>query len=264
MRREQRLVFGEVAELYDRYRPAYPDAVIDDLIDLAELEPGSRVLEVGAGTGKATAMFAERGIRVLAVEPSAEMAGVARRMFGDRREVQIEQADFERWDPAGREFPLLFAAQAWHWVEPDVGFAKAARVLARGGLLAAFWNRPVWARAEIREVVLDVYDRVAPELLAETDPIHPGGTLPSDQNDWVRGVAATSGLSSAEVRDYEWSQTYSGGDYGALLETHSTIRVLDPHRRDALVAAVVDAIERHGDELRLPMVTRVCLARAAA
>jgi 2-polyprenyl-3-methyl-5-hydroxy-6-metoxy-1,4-benzoquinol methylase len=112
MRREQRLVFGEVAELYDRHRPGYPDPVVDDLIGLAGLEAGTLVLEVGAGTGKATAMFAERGIHVLAVEPSAEMAVVARR-------------------------------RSWHWVEPRVGFAKAARVLSPEGVLAAFWNRPV-------------------------------------------------------------------------------------------------------------------------
>ena len=261
MTRPQRLVFGEVAELYDRYRPAYPDAAVDDLIDLAALEPGALVLEVGAGTGKATAMFAERGIRVLAVEPSAEMAGVARRMFGDRPAVQIERSDFEQWDPAGREFPLLFAAQAWHWVEPTAGFAKAAQVLRPGGLLAAFWNRPVWVRAALRDAVLDAYQRVAPELLAATDPIHPAGVLPSDADDWRRAVAGTSGLGDAEVRDYEWSQTYSGGDYAALLETHSTIRVLDPNQRDALLAAVADAIERHGNELVLPLVTRVCLAR---
>ena len=264
MKREQRLVFGEVAELYDRHRPAYPAAVIDDLIDLAGLESGTTVLEVGAGTGKATAMFAQRGIHVLAVEPSAEMAAVARRTFAGRREVQMEQSDFEHWDPAGRHFPLLFAAQAWHWVDPTVSFAKAARVLAPGGVLAAIWNRAVWSRAELRPAVLDAYRRAAPDLLAETDPIHPASELSNDEDNWRRGVAAESGLTAAEIRDYEWSQTYSGRDYAALLETHSTIRVLPPERRGGLVDAVAEAIERHGNELTLPLVTRVCLARAAA
>jgi SAM-dependent methyltransferase len=196
VKREQRLVFGEVAELYDRHRPAYPDALIDDLLDLAALEPGARAVEVGAGTGKATAMFAARGIHVLAVEPSAEMAAVARRRLDpaggaleNHVEVRIEQADFEHWDPAGRTFPLLFAAQAWHWVEPA---ANAARVLQPGGVLAAFWNRPVWHRAELREAVLDAYRRAAPDLLAETDPIHPAGVLPRGAEAWRDGVAATA------------------------------------------------------------------------
>lgn len=260
MTREQRLVFGEVAELYDRHRPAYPNAVVDDLVELAGVEPEALVLEVGAGTGKATSMFAARRIRVLAVEPDAEMAAVARRVCPASPEVEIEQSDFERWDPQGREFPLVFAAQAWHWVDPGVGFSKAARVLGPRGLLAAFWNRPVWAGAELREVVLEGYRRTVPELLDEADPIHPANSPPSDGADWWRGVAATSGLGGAQVREYEWDQTYSAGDYAALLETHSTVRVLDPDRRGALVDAVARAIEAHGNELRLPFVTRLCLA----
>jgi SAM-dependent methyltransferase len=259
VRREQRLVFGEVAELYDRHRPAYPDAVIDDLVELAGLSAGSTVLEIGAGTGKATAMFAARGIRVLAVEPSAEMAAVARRAVA---EVQIEESDFEQWDPAGREFSLVFAAQAWHWVDPAVGFTKAASVLRPGGVLAAFWNWAVWVRSPLRQPLIDAYRETAPEILVETDAIHPGRTsLPSDGEDWQHGAAATRGLGAVEIRDYEWSQAYTGSEYAALLQTHSTIRVLDPQRRGALVGAVARAIESHGDRLALPILTRLCLAR---
>ena len=261
MKREQRLVFGEVAELYDRHRPAYPDELIDDLVQLAGLEAGARVLEVGAGTGKATAMFAERGICVLGIEPSAEMGAVARRVCAGYAAVEIEQVDFERWDPAGRRFPLVFAAQAWHWVEPEVGFAKAASVLMPGGVLAAFWNRAVWARAPMREAVLAAYRQAAPEILAETDPIHPGSSVPADDEDWKRAVAATEGLGAAAVRDYEWTAAYSGEDYAALLATHSTIRVLAPERRAALLSAVAGAIVSRGDQLTLPILTRLCLAR---
>jgi SAM-dependent methyltransferase len=260
VRREQRLVFGEVAEQYDRHRPAYPDAVVDDLVERAGLRAGSLVLEVGAGTGKATSMFAARGIRVLAIEPSAEMAAVARRVCAAYGSVEIEQSDFERWDPAGREFGLVFSAQAWHWVDPAVAFSKAARVLRPGGVLAAFWNRAVWARAQLRDAVLDAYQRAAPEILAETDPIHPGSVLPAGDEDWRRKVAATSGLSAADVRDYEWARSYSGAGYAALLDTHSTIRVLDARRRRALLEAVAGAIEEHGDVLTLPFLTRLCLA----
>jgi SAM-dependent methyltransferase len=264
VRREQRLVFGEVAELYDRHRPAYPDAVVDDLVELAGLQVGSPVFEIGAGTGKATSMFAARGMRVLAVEPSAEMAAVARRVcaaFGEAGEVRIEESDFEQWDPAGREFGLLFAAQAWHWVDPSVGFAKAASVLRPGGILAAFWNRPMWARAALREVLIDAYRRAAPEVLDETDPMHPANSPSGDEVEWRDGVGAIGRLEAADVRDYEWSETYTGRDYASLLQTHSTVRVLEPGRRRALAEAVAEAIESHGNVLELPLVTRVYLAR---
>jgi SAM-dependent methyltransferase len=262
VRREQRLVFGEVAELYDRHRPSYPDAVIDDLVGLAGLSSGASVLEIGAGTGKATSMFAARGIGVVAVEPSEEMAAVARRVCAAYPSVRIEQGDFERWDPAGRTFPLVFAAQAWHWVDPAVGFAKAASVLRPGGVLAAFWNRPMWVRAALREALIDAYRRAAPEVLDESDPMHPANSPSGDEAQWRSGVAAAEGLGEAEVRSYEWSQTYTGRDYAALLQTHSTIRVMDPERRRALVEAVAGAIERHGDTFELPLVTRAYLTRA--
>ncbi|MBV9605762.1 MAG: class I SAM-dependent methyltransferase [Solirubrobacterales bacterium] len=262
MNREQRLVFGEVAELYERHRPAYPDALVDDLVELSGVGSGGVALEIGAGTGKATAMFAARGIRVLAVEPSAEMAAVARRVCAAYPGVEIEQADFERWDAAGRDFPLAFAGQAWHWVDPAIGFAKVASVLRPAGVFAAFWNWTVWARSSLRGAMVDAYRNTAPEILVETDAIHPGRTsLPTDDEEFKRGIDATDDLDAFEVRDYEWSLTYSAADYAALLQTHSTIRALDPDRRRALVGAVAQAIESHGGRLTLPVVTRLCMAR---
>src|ERR1700712_1812259 len=68
-RDEQRLAFGSVAELYDRARPSYPPGAIDDVVAHAGLQTGDTVLEVGAGTGKATVLLAQRGLGVLALEP---------------------------------------------------------------------------------------------------------------------------------------------------------------------------------------------------
>ncbi len=76
---QRRLAFGRVAELYDEERPSYPAAAIDDVLDFARIEPPATVLEVGAGTGKATRLLAERGFAVIALEPSAAMAQLARR-----------------------------------------------------------------------------------------------------------------------------------------------------------------------------------------
>jgi hypothetical protein len=92
MARERRLVFGEVAELYDRARPSYPPELIDDVIEAARLSPADRALEVGTGTGKATELFAERGVGVLGLEPDPEMAGMARRRCAAYEEVTIEQS----------------------------------------------------------------------------------------------------------------------------------------------------------------------------
>jgi SAM-dependent methyltransferase len=260
MARERRLVFGEVAELYHRHRPAYPERLVDDLVELAGLDGGETVLEVGAGTGKATTMFAARGIPVLAIEPSEEMASVARRSCSSYTDVHIERSDFETWDPAGRRFPLLFSAQAWHWIRQPAGYAKASSVLSPGGRLAAFWNRPLWAKSELRPVLLATYEQAAPELVALDGSLHPGRSFPEGEANWEEAIAAADGLTGAEIRDYEWAQEYAADAYVALLNTHSAIRVLDEDRRAALLTAVAEVIRDNCDRLTLPLVTRVCTA----
>src|SRR5215467_12864178 len=92
------LTFGSVAEAYDRYRPTYPPQLAADVVALA---PGRRFVEVGAGTGKATAVFAAHDLDLTCVEPDAEMAAVlSRRFTGDPR-VRVVVSTFERWQPDG-------------------------------------------------------------------------------------------------------------------------------------------------------------------
>jgi SAM-dependent methyltransferase len=78
-RARRRWTFDEAAGLYDRARPGYPAALFDDLVELTGIGPGSRVLEIGSGTGQATGPLAERGCRVVAVELGPRLAAVARR-----------------------------------------------------------------------------------------------------------------------------------------------------------------------------------------
>ncbi len=262
MAREQRLSFGEVADLYDEARPSYPVALVQDVIDLAP--PGSplRALEVGAGTGKATRLFAQRGVSVHAVEPSDEMASIAERRLAGFGEITIDRSDFEHWDPRGASFALIYAAQAWHWVSPDTGYAKAGSLLQPGGLLAAFWNRPRWESCALRAELVEAYRRAVPERSSD-DPMHPGS--PSDPDvwvQWVQAIGATAGLAGPEVRGYHWAHRYSTSEYLALLRTHSRNIVLEDDRRQALLNEVGRVLDEHGGRLELDYVTWLYLARA--
>src|SRR5690349_15130736 len=92
-----RVTFDEDAERYDRARPGYPAAVFDDLLAVAGLGPGARVLEIGCGTGQATVPLAERGCRIVAVELGAELAAVARRNLARFPDVEVITGAFEPW-----------------------------------------------------------------------------------------------------------------------------------------------------------------------
>lgn len=249
-----------MAELYDRYRPTYPDALVDDIVSLADLDGTRATLEVGAGTGKATVMFAARGIPVVGIEPNVEMAAVARRNCLEYPGVAIEQGDFERWDPHGRSFPLVFSAQAWHWVEPAAGYAKARSVLSPGGLFAAFWNRFAWEHSELRDELTEAYLTTAPAMTS-AGGMHPVKLHPDADADWEGEISAVDGLGEAEARHYEWEWVYSTSEYVGLLATASDVRMLDEVTREALLAAVTAVIEGHGGTGRMRMCTRLCLAR---
>src|ERR1700733_14800603 len=124
--------FGADAERYDRARPSYPDALVQRI---AAASPGRDVLDVGCGTGIAARLFQAAGCDVLGVDPDARMAGLAR-----QRGLQVEVVKFEDWDSGGRQFDTVIAAQAWHWIDPVAGAARAAKALRPGGRLAVFWN----------------------------------------------------------------------------------------------------------------------------
>jgi protein-L-isoaspartate O-methyltransferase len=259
MPRERRLAFGEVAELYDRARPSYPAALVDDVLELAALRPGQRALEVGAGTGKATVLFAQRGAAVHALEPSAEMAAIAQRNLARYRAVTIERVEFERWQQPESPFGLLFSGQAWHWISRETRYLKARSALAPGGLLAAFWNRPDWERCALREEIDAGYGRVAPHLLPN-GPMRPGSSRWADE--WPQEIGDSAAFAQPEIRTYSWDHSYSSGDYVQLLRTHSDHILLDRATKEALYRELAGVIDRHGGVLSITYLTRLCLARA--
>jgi SAM-dependent methyltransferase len=260
MDENRRLSFGSVAELYDRSRPSYPPALVDDVLEFAGAGHDDRVLEVGAGTGKATVLFAERGLKIVAIEPSADMAAIARRNCAAYENVIIEQTEFEAWQPDSRKFQLLFSAQAWHWISPDVGYALARARLDPGAALAPFWNIPDWDACELRDELRRAYQRSG-DPNATGDPFNPSAQPGHD--DWPGEIAATPGFDRAEVRFFRWSSTYTTREYVDLLGTQSANLVLLDAQRERLQADIAGVIDAAGGAFELPYITQLCLARAS-
>ena len=259
MGREQRFVFGEVADLYDRARPGYPQALVDDVLGFCGL-PAPRVLEVGAGTGKATVAFAARGLEIVALEPTPEMAAVAARNCAAFPRVTVEVATFEEWQGRGSGFDLVLAAQSWQWLRPGVRCRKAHEELRAGGALALFWNIPLWEDAGLRAQLDAVYERHAPELGAM-------GAFPglraSKEMASMREELDSSGLFEPLTQSlYRSSVAYSVEGWLDLLNTHSDHRLLPEARRSSLLNAVAEALNRRGGAFEMAYETQLYLTRA--
>jgi trans-aconitate methyltransferase len=244
--REQRLVFGEVATAYDRYRPSYPDALFDMIVDFAGLGAGDRALEIGAGTGKATRAFLERGLAVHALEPAPEMAAIAR-----TKGIDVEKSLFETWTPSA-PFDLVYAAQAWHWVRGADRYARVAAALRPGGSLALFWNKGREWTGALGAANDAAYAEHAPDM----------GRSTGLNFDWVSAeIDACPLLEQATVRTVTWSRSYTRNEWVALLGTHSDHRILPEEQRSRLHAAVGNAIDRHGGRVDVVVDAVVYLSR---
>ncbi len=235
--------FGSIAEEYDRLRPGYPAAFIDDLAALAPAD----VLDVGCGTGKVARALIDRGLKVSGVEPDERMAQVAR-----SHGVPVILASFEGWDPRGRTFGLLTAGHAWHWVDPRIGLAKAASTVVPGGTVALFWNYHA-VEESLLEAFEGVYRAHAPGL-----PVI--GRDPSGAPD-VDPFAGCDRFTAGESRTYRWPRELSADEWVAMLVTFSDHQRLGPERLGELQAGLRAAIDDSGGVVRSMCGTYAWLAR---
>jgi SAM-dependent methyltransferase len=248
--------FGDDAERYDRSRPSYPAALADDLLDGAGDKP-SDVLDVGCGTGIVARLFAARGCRVLGVEADARMAAVAR-----RQGITVEVASFEHWERRDRTFDLLVSGQAWHWIDPDLGVARAAECLRPGGRFAAFWN-DVRHRPVTLDLLARAYRDTAPELLGTSVALG-GPRAPAEREGRDPGVALLErggAFEDGAVWRYEWECAYSTEEWLDYLASVSDHHVLPPEQLAALLASVRTELERDGGPVVVDYDTRALTAR---
>jgi SAM-dependent methyltransferase len=249
--RRQALVFGEVADEYDDVRAGYPAELADAVFGYAGSVPDAMV-EIGAGTGKATDLFARRVPSVTCVEPDPLMAAVLRRRLGTRVDVRVGR--FEDWVPPSGGVPLLACAQAWHWMDPDRRLDLAHRALAPRGVLALFGHVYMFADERLRDATDKVYRRIAPEL-ADVD----AAALPPLTPEPHASPLFTDPYTAAFHR----TVAYPTGRYLALLRTFSNHRMLPEERRSALHGGLAGVVDGYGGVVEVRLETELILARRA-
>lgn len=261
---QRRTSFDAAAQLYDDVRPGYPDQMVDAVHAYAQLSSGARALEIGAGTGQATAQFAWRGIAVHAVEPGAAMADLIREKFdGSGLDVTVQTADFESAELEPGCFDLVYASTSWHWLAPGLRWQRVAHALKPGGALAAFWNIPHWRRTALIDELDAVYERsgadlsqLGPMLTAEVEH----GAL---MREWAADAPNAEDFTDFRGAEFHWTADYDAAGYIDLLGTYGDHLTLDADVRERLLAGVASVIEQHGDLIELPYTTHLLVGRRA-
>lgn len=224
--------FDSAADQYQHARPEYPQELFETLVDVAGLQPGDRLLEVGCATGKATLPLARRGFRITCVEIGPALAAVARANLADFGDVDVIEDAFETWEPpAGELFDLVFAATAWHWLDPALRYERAWRLLRPGGHLAIWSALHVFPDAgdPFFAELQDVYDDIGEGLPENATRPRPG-ELPDDRDE----IERTGLFEDVVVRHFDWEVSYDAEGYLRLLDTFSGHIAMEPWQRDRL------------------------------
>jgi SAM-dependent methyltransferase len=241
-----RTTFDDSPELYDRSRAVAPQQLFDDLIALAKLEPGARLLEIGCGTGQATLPLAERGFEIVAIEPGASLADLARRKLAPFPCVNIVVSSFEQWNPLGARFDGVVAFNSFHWIDPDRRFAKPAEVPREGGALAV---------VGMRFVVHDHADAVWMALQEDYEEVA-GVVEPRTHVDAVKDRSAEFEASgyfrNVTARRYLWDISFDADSYIGLLQTSSWHRRLDDDVRAKLFERIHDRVRAQAEQTITP------------
>jgi SAM-dependent methyltransferase len=194
--------------------------LFDDLIDLAGLQAGDQVIEIGCGTGQATVPLAERGLALTAVELGAELAAIARHRLAGFPVAEVVTCSFEDWQPQGSPFDAVVAVNSLHWIDPQLRYAKPYELLRPGGAMAVagcLWARPADAERFWTDVQED-YRAVGFE----------GSPPPPPEQIGLRHFPPEAGSFFDEVASlrYPFQVLYSADDYLANLATQSGTHAL--------------------------------------
>jgi SAM-dependent methyltransferase len=237
--------FDEDAAAYDSVRPVAPDVVFDEVVRLAGLRPGSSVLEIGPGTGQATRPLAERRLRVLALELGPNLARRARLNLARWPDVTVLTTSFETWNPEEAGFDAVFAANSFHWLDPDVRFIKSAMVLGPRGSLVVL-STPVVVPEGASRFWWELQDDWAAVGADRVDPATKHPDLVADVGPAMR---ASGFFHEPAVFRHRFDVAMTAEEYVTNLSTQTAVKALAPDAREVLLGLVRRRIEAGGGTL---------------
>ena len=251
-----RLTFDEDAQNYDRARPGYPAELYDTVFAYCGAGPGARALEIGPGTGQATAPFLEKGYRVTAVELGVQLSRYLEQKFAGRPGLQVLRGDFLQCPLPPASFDLAYCATAFHWLSPQLAYPRLRGLLRKGGAVALFWNHPFPNREEdeTNRASRQVYRRYRPSGEEQRE------FCEADCEKRVDELRAY-GFCDLRTALFHRTRQLTAEDYIRLLNTYSDHRAMPPQKRAAFEREMRAALEAVGGAINIYDTIDLYLAR---
>jgi ubiquinone/menaquinone biosynthesis C-methylase UbiE len=155
--------FSDRVEMYVKYRPHYPQAILTCLEKECSLTETAVIADVGSGTGILTKLFLDHGNKVYGVEPNAEMRQAAEQYLAEYTRFSSVNGRSEATTLPAHSVDFVTAGQAFHWFQWQETRTEFRRILKPGGIVALVWNE----RRQQADSFEDAYDALLQELVGE-------------------------------------------------------------------------------------------------
>jgi SAM-dependent methyltransferase len=221
--------FELAADTYERGRPAYPASAVTFLARVLKVSARSRIVELGAGTGKFTRLLAASGATVIAVEPVAAMR---RKLVELLPHITVFDGTAESIPADDSTADAVVAAQAFHWFGARESLGEIQRVLKPGGGLGLLWN--------VRDESVDWVR----ELTRIVEPFT-GSTPRYKPLDWMEAFRDFPQFSRLERAEFSHSEKSTPAATVDRVASISFIAALPVAERRAVLARVAAMLQKN-------------------
>jgi len=248
--------FNLAADYYDQYRPGYPQQMIELLAKKTNLTSQSKVLEIGAGSGKATELLLPYDCYIHCVEPGGELVKRGQEKFKRNPKITYECIRFEEKKNEYERYDLIFAAQSFHWVPQPAGFEKCAVLLKSDGSLALVWNMYLYDESPEHQSLIQLsqkYGGFADFITLDQA---------KERIRFIAGGIKDSGwFTEPDIDQYIWNKAYTAQEYCGFVKTGNRFLQLPEEEKERAYQEITQLAENNNGIIQRPYLTVLYTAK---
>lgn len=242
--------FNIISKEYDDVRPDYPLSVFKAILKYNPISKTDPLLEIGIGTGKATTFFAKRGNLITAVDPGTNLLNIARKNLKKYKKIKYIAKTFESAKFPKNYYALVYAGQAFHWIDPIKGLKKINNIIVQGGTLAFFWN---------------MHDSKKPGVGQDAKKLFIKYNMVPENRYTAQGVIKLI-KNSPLFTNYKYLEkpriiSYSKQHRLKLLQTYSAVISLSPVQKKKFIQETIKSLKKYPSPLRVSVTTKLVMVR---
>lgn len=248
--------FDNAAMDYDRSRLVYGKELYNDLFKYKQIHSGSKVLEIGIGTGKATLPVLETNCHLVAIEPGEHLANLSREQFQAYPHFSLYNVALQDYVCPAGSFDLIYAATAFHWVPEEYGYKRVYELLKSGGAFARFAYH-AGSDKQRKALTSEIQALYKEYMHCESEPRE----YCEEDARRLSEIAKKYGFVDTQYKLYHFTKDFTADEYMELLRTYPDHMAVEQSNREKLFNAIHHAINKSGGIITVYYTMDLQLAR---